>query len=182
MNLVLASASPRRAELLKAGGFQFSVVPATIDETPLPEEWPADHVRRLAREKALAASTVVPGAAVLGADTVVVADNTILGKPRDLQDARRMLRLLQGRTHQVYTGVALWRLGAIRDAVEVTAVDFVTMTGEEIEWYVASGEPLGKAGAYAIQGLAARFVSRIEGSYSNVVGLPLAVVYKLLSM
>jgi septum formation protein len=182
MDLVLASASPRRAELLKSAGFQFSVVPAAIDETALPEEQPDDHVRRLAREKALAAAAIAPGATILGADTVVVVDAVILGKPGDLRDARRMLRLLAGRRHYVYSGVALWRLGAIRDAVEVTAVEFAPMTAEEIDWYVASGEPLGKAGAYAIQGLASRFVSRIEGSYSNVVGLPLAVVHKLLSL
>jgi septum formation protein len=182
MDLVLASASPRRAELLKAAGFRFSVVPATIDETLRPGERPGDHVRRLAREKALAAAAEFPDAPVLGADTVVVVDDTILGKPGDLGDARRMLRLLQGRTHQVYTGVALWRHGAFRDAVEVTAVDFAPMAAEEIEWYVASGEPLGKAGGYAIQGLASRFVPRIEGSYSNVVGLPIAVVYRLLAV
>jgi septum formation protein len=181
MDLVLASASPRRAELLKSAGFQFSVLSAGIDETALPEESPQDHVRRLAREKALAVAANAPGATILGADTVVVVENAILGKPIDPRDARRMLRWLQGRRHHVYTGIALWRLGAIRDAVEVTAVDFAPMTAEEIDWYVASGEPLGKAGAYAIQGLASRFVPRIEGSYSNVVGLPLAAVYKLLA-
>lgn len=181
MDLVLASASPRRAELLKSAGFQFSVVPAAIDERALPEEQPDAHVRRLAREKALAAATLAPGATIIGADTVVVVDTVMLGKPVDLRDARRMLRLLGGRWHQVYSGIALWRLGAFRDAVEVTAVEFAPMTAEEIEWYVASGEPLGKAGAYAIQGLASRFVTRIEGSYSNVVGLPLAVVYRLLT-
>jgi septum formation protein len=181
MDLVLASASPRRAELLKSAGFQFSVATAAIDESARPEEQPDAYVRRLAREKALAAAAIVPGATILGADTVVVVDTVMLGKPSDLRDARRMLRLLQGRRHHVYSGVALWRLGAIRDAVEVTAVEFAPMSAEEIDWYVASGEPLGKAGAYAIQGLASRFVSRIEGSYSNVVGLPIAVVYRLLS-
>jgi septum formation protein len=182
MDLVLASASPRRAELLKSAGFQFSVVSAAIDESARPGELPEDYVRRLAREKALAAAATAPGATILGADTTVVVDNEALGKPADLRDARRMLRLLQGRRHYVYTGVALWRLGAIRDAVEVTAVDLAPMTAEEIDWYVASGEPLGKAGAYAIQGLASRFVSRIEGSYSNVVGLPISVVHRLVSM
>ncbi len=181
MDLVLASASPRRAELLKSAGFQFSVAPAAIDESARPEEQPDAYVRRLAREKALAAAAIVPGATILGADTVVVVDTVMLGKPSDLRDARRMLRLLEGRRHHVYSGVALWRLGAIRDAVEVTAVEFAPMSAEEIDWYVGSGEPLGKAGAYAIQGLASRFVSRIEGSYSNVVGLPLSVVYRLLS-
>jgi septum formation protein len=181
MDLVLASASPRRAELLKAAGFQFSVLPADIDEAAVPAERPEDHVRRLAREKALAAALDAPGATIFGADTVVVIDNAILGKPGDLREARRMLRLLEGRRHHVYTGVALWRLGAIRDAVEVTAVDVAPMTPAEIDWYIASGEPLGKAGAYAIQGLASRFVSRIEGSYSNVVGLPLSVVHRLLA-
>lgn len=180
MDLVLASASPRRAELLKSAGFQFTIVPAAIDETALPEECPDDHVRRLARGKALAAAALVPGATILGADTVVVVDDEILGKPIDAGDARRMLRLLAGRRHQVFTGIAVLRLGVVHDAVEVTAVDLAPMTGEEIEWYVASGEPMGKAGAYAIQGLASRFVSRIEGSYSNVVGLPIAVVHRML--
>jgi septum formation protein len=180
MDLVLASRSPRRAELLKAAGFHFSVVPTDVDESALPNETPPDHVRRLAREKALAAAAGAPGATILGADTVVVVDDTILGKPSDARDARRMLRLLAGRRHHVYTGVALWRLGALRDAVEVSAVDLSAMTPAEVDWYVASGEPIGKAGAYAIQGLASRFITRLEGSYSNVVGLPVAVVYKLL--
>jgi septum formation protein len=181
MDLVLASASPRRAELLKSAGFQFSVMAAAIDESARPGESPAQYVRRLAREKALATSVAAPAATIVGADTTVVVDQEILGKPTDLREARRMLRLLQGRRHHVYTGVAVWRLGAIRDAVDVTAVDFVPMSAGEIDWYVASGEPMGKAGAYGIQGLASRFVARIEGSYSNVVGLPIAVAYRLLS-
>ena len=181
MDLVLASASPRRAELLKSAGFQFAVLSAAIDETARPAESPEDYVRRLAREKAQTTATKAPGATILAADTTVVVDDEMLGKPIDPRDARRMLRLLQGRRHRVYTGVALWRLGAVRDAVEATAVDFSPMTAEEIEWYVASGEPFGKAGAYAIQGLASRFVSRIEGSYTNVVGLPIALVHRLLS-
>jgi nucleoside triphosphate pyrophosphatase len=180
MDLVLASASLRRAELLKSAGFQFSVMTAAIDESAHPGESPEEYVRRLAREKALTASAGAPGVTILAADTTVVVDRELLGKPSDLRDARRMLRLLQGRRHHVYTGVAVWRLGALRDAVEVTAVDFAPMTAEEIDWYVASGEPLGKAGAYAIQGLASRFVSRIEGSYSNVVGLPISAVHRLL--
>ncbi len=180
MDLVLASSSPRRAELLKAAGFHFSIAPIDIDETALPSEAPQDHVRRLARGKTLAAAAGAPGSTILGADTVVVVDDTILGKPNDAGDARRMLRLLAGRRHHVYTGVALWRLGAVRDAVEVSAVDFSPMSPHEIDWYVASGEPLGKAGAYAIQGLGSRFVTRLEGSYTNVVGLPVAVVYRLL--
>jgi nucleoside triphosphate pyrophosphatase len=180
MDLVLASASPRRAELLKSAGFQFSVITAAIDESARPGESPEEYVRRLAREKALMASAGAPGVTILAADTTVVVDRELLGKPSDLRDARRMLRLLQGRRHHVYTGVAVWRLGALREAVEVTAVDFAPMTAEEIDWYVASGEPLGKAGAYAIQGLASRFVSRIEGSYSNVVGLPISAVHRLL--
>jgi septum formation protein len=172
MDLVLASSSPRRAELLKAAGFHFSIAPIAVDETALPSEAPQDHVRRLARDKTLAAAAGAPGATILGADTVVVVD--------DARDARRMLRLLAGRRHHVYTGVALWRLGAVRDAVEVSAVDFSAMSQDEIDWYVASGEPLGKAGAYAIQGLGSRFVTRLEGSYTNVVGLPVAVVYRLI--
>jgi nucleoside triphosphate pyrophosphatase len=181
MDLVLASASPRRAELLKSAGFQFSVTAAAINETARPGESPEEYVRRLAREKAMAAAITVPGATILGADTTVVVDDEILGKPGDAREARRMLRRLQGRRHYVFTGVAVWRLGAIRDAVEVTAVDFVPMTAEEIDWYVGSGESFGKAGGYAIQGLASRFVARIDGSYSNVVGLPISVVHRLLT-
>lgn len=178
MELVLASASPRRAELLRAAGIAFEVIAADVDETPLANEPAADYVQRLAAEKARAVSPRAAGRPVLAADTVVVVDGAILGKPRDQEDARRMLGLLSGRVHSVLTGVALG------DDVRVasTSVEFAPLTAEEIAWYVASGEPGDKAGAYAIQGLASRFVTRIDGSYSNVVGLPVALVYEMLSM
>lgn len=178
MQLILASASPRRAELLKAAGFQFDVIVADVDESVHPGETPDEHVRRLAEAKA---RPVVPRAgerAVLAADTVVVVDGVILGKPVDDNDARRMLRMLSGRAHEVMTGVCLAH-GACVTRVVVTTVEFAVLCDEEIDWYVASGEPADKAGAYAIQGLASRFVTRIDGSYSNVVGLPVALVYEL---
>jgi len=177
---VLASQSPRRAALLTAAGFSFTQVPADVDETLLPGERPEAHVKRLARAKAQVIAGLHPDAIILGADTVVVLGPDILGKPTDAADASRMLRLLAGRTHQVYTGVALWHGGQLRDAVEISAVEFTTLSTEEIDWYVASGEPMDKAGAYAVQGLASRFVARIDGSYSGVVGLPVAVVHRLL--
>jgi nucleoside triphosphate pyrophosphatase len=176
VELVLASASPRRKALLEAAGVTCTVIPADIDETPEPGETPSQHVRRLARAKALEVARCEPHALILGADTVVVVDGHILGKPADEADARRMLRGLSGRVHQVYTGVALWHEGHLRDAVDVTDVEMAAMTDEQIASYVASGEPADKAGAYAIQGLASRFVTRISGSYSNVVGLPVSLV------
>jgi septum formation protein len=182
--LILASASPRRAELLRAAGIVFEAVPVDIDETPLPAELPEAHVRRLAEEKALAGARRRPGTTVLGADTVVVVDNRILGKPRDAGDAAAMLRTLSGREHLVMTGVSVIRESAGQGPggsthVEYTKVQFSPLSEEEISWYVTSGEPMDKAGAYAIQGLASRFVDRIDGSYSNVVGLPVALVYRL---
>lgn len=179
--LILASGSPRRAELLEAAGIAFEAVPADIDETPLDGEPPDAHVRRLAVEKARAAAIRRPGSVVLGADTIVVVDQRILGKPKDAADARAMLVALSGRAHAVLTGVALLTPGA-DPIVEVarTEVWFVPLGLHAIDWYVASGEPMDKAGAYAIQGLASRFVERIEGSYTNVVGLPVALVYRLL--
>lgn len=175
MELVLASQSPRRSELLKSAGIPFRVQAANIDETPLPGETPVEHVRRLAREKAEA----VPGELVLGADTVVVVDGQILGKPVSGADAVRMLELLSGRKHEVITGICLKGREVVVDH-ESTGVFFAALTEQEIAEYVASGEPMDKAGAYAIQGLASRFVERIEGSYSNVVGLPVAMVYRYL--
>lgn len=180
MRLILASGSPRRAELLRAAGIAFEIVPAEIDERPLPDEAPAAYVERLARDKAQAVSSRHPHAAVLAADTTVVVDGLILGKPIDDADARAMLARLSGRTHEVLTGVALLADGRVRSAVETTRVHFVQMSEAEIDSYVASREPREKAGAYAIQGLASRFVDRIEGSYSNVVGLPVALVWRLL--
>ncbi len=177
MDLVLASSSPRRVELLRAAGFEPIVVPAQVDETPWPDEWPAAHVPRLARAKVGAIAPRYPQAAVLGADTVVAIDDEILGKPRDDDDARRMLNRLSGRTHRVYTGVALAVGGDLRAEVEVTEVTMSALSAAEIEWYVASGECRDKAGGYAIQGLASRYVTAIHGSYSNVVGLPVSLVY-----
>jgi septum formation protein len=180
--LVLASASPRRRELLTQAGFSFSVHPAHIPEDPYPNEDPITYVTRLAREKAEAVYRELadPQALILGADTTVTLDNTILGKPADPADAVRMLRLLSGRSHRVITGVALVSADSVEVAAEVTAVRFLTLSDEEIAAYVASGEPMDKAGAYAIQGLAARWIPRIEGCYFNVVGLPLALVSTLL--
>src|SRR5580765_1280029 len=180
MDLVLASASPRRVELLRAAGFQPVVVPAHLDEVGLPGETPAAHVVRLARAKANAIAARYPAAAVLGADTVVAIDDEILGKPRDDDDARRMLGRLAGRAHRVYTGVALAVGADIRAEVAMSEVTLAPLSPEEIEWYIASGESRDKAGAYAIQGLASRYVTSIQGSYTNVVGLPVAVVYRWL--
>jgi septum formation protein len=177
--LVLASASPRRAELLAAAGFRFVVRPADVDESTRPEEAPAEYVLRVAVEK-LDAVGAADDEAVLAADTTVVLDGVIFGKPEDEADARRMLTALAGRTHEVLTGVAVGWRGRRESAVVRTAVTFVPLGPQEIAEYVASGEPFGKAGGYAIQGRAARFVESIEGSWSNVVGLPVATVHQLL--
>ncbi len=179
--LVLASASPRRAELLRNAGIQFEVQPAHIDETPLASEDAKACAERLARQKALAVAHLRPGDVVLGADTVVVVDGQILGKPVDAADAARMLRLLSGREHRVITGVCLVVDGQCAVASETTSVTMVVLTAEEIADYVATGEPLDKAGAYAIQGRASRWIPRIEGDYGNVVGLPVALVYRMMS-
>ncbi len=175
--LVLASHSPRRREILAAAGIEFEVRPAAVDETRLPGEDPVAHVKRLAQAKALAVAAA-PGEIVLGADTVVVVDREVLGKPSTAGEAARMLRLLSGREHQVITGICL-RAGErlVTDAVS-TRVHFQPLSEPEIEAYVASGEPMDKAGAYAIQGLASKFIDRVEGCYFNVVGLPVAVVYR----
>ncbi len=185
--LILASASPRRSELLTQTGYSFLVHPAHINEDPLPGEEPIAYVTRLAREKAEAvfrerakSSPKPEDIAVLGADTTVTLDGEILAKPTDAADAARMLRLLSGRTHRVITGVALITGSNTEVAAEVTAVRFLTLSDEEIADYVASGEPMDKAGAYAIQGRAARWIPRIEGCYFNVMGLPLALVSSML--
>lgn len=180
MRLILASASPRRRELLAQVGIPFEVQPAAIPEDPSPGEDPVAYVVRLARAKAeavlgsLAEASSGP-AVVLGADTTVTLDGHILGKPTGDDDARRMLRLLSGRTHRVITGVAVATRDGTEVAAEVTGVRFLTLSEEEIGEYIASGEPMDKAGAYAIQGRAARWIPRIEGCYFNVVGLPLAL-------
>jgi septum formation protein len=178
--LILASASPRRAELLRNAGIPFTVVPAHVREEPLPHETPLDYAQRLARDKALAIFASHPEDAVLGADTVVVVDEHLLEKPTDADDAARMLRLLSGRTHQVITGVCVLAQGFERSEAEVTQVRFSQLSGDEIAAYVSTGEPMDKAGAYAIQGIASRWAERIEGCYFNVVGLPLPRVYRLL--
>jgi septum formation protein len=190
--LVLASASPRRRELLAQVGYRFEVYPAHIPEDPLPGEDPVVYVTRLARQKAEAVFSDLTAAhpkpeenaqsplVVLGADTTVTLDNAILGKPEDAADAARILRLLSGRTHRVITGVALVTAKRTEVAAEVTAVRFLTLSDEDIAEYIATGEPMDKAGAYGIQGRAARWIPRIEGCYFNVMGLPLALVCSLL--
>jgi septum formation protein len=184
--LILASASPRRQELLRRAGISFTVQPADIDETPRANESPKDCAERLAREKALAVHQSNPQHCVLGADTIVVIDDVILGKPRNREDAARMLRLLAGRTHAVITGVCVVgekMAGGDLPVISASQTTLVTMSeisDDEIRDYVASGEPMDKAGGYAIQGMASRWIPRIEGDYSNVVGLPVALVYAIL--
>ena len=178
--LVLASASPRRQELLRSAGIRFEVQPAHIPEDPLPGEAARDCAERLACAKALEVARQRPHDCVLGADTVVVVDRQLLGKPSDAADAARMLRMLSGREHHVITGVCLVVSGKPSVASETTLVTVNEITDREIADYVASGEPMDKAGAYAIQGIASRWIPRIEGDYSNVVGLPVALVYGVL--
>ena len=179
--LLLASASPRRADLLRAAGFDFEVRSAGADETVHPGELPEQYVRRVAEAKAHAVLPAAGDRPVIAADTVVLIDGRILGKPVDAEQAAAMLRTLSGRRHQVMTGVSVrYSTREIREVV-TTTVWFATLTPPEIDWYVASGEGRDKAGAYAIQGRAARFIPRVDGSYSNVVGLPIALVYALIS-
>lgn len=208
--LVLASASPRRQDLLRNAGISFTVQPANVDETPLSEEMASQCAERLAREKALAVWRTRPQDTVLGADTIVVVEGAILGKPVNGDDAARMLRLLSGRVHRVITGVCLLKglrsgdlpdagacaspvqpagssceikrteNGEVKTTSETTLVTMNELSDEEIHEYVATGEPMDKAGAYAIQGRASRWIPRIEGDYSNVVGLPVALVYRML--
>jgi len=186
MRLVLASSSPRRVEVLRNAGFEFEIIPARVDESPRPGESPVALAERLAREKAEdVAARLAPDndAVVLGADTVVVGDDgSLLGKPSSSADAAAMLEKLSGRTHEVITGIALVAAGGGRTrlAHERTRVSFRDVSRPEIDAYVASGEPLDKAGAYAIQGRAGRFVTRIEGCYFNVMGLPLSLVDRML--
>ena len=178
--LVLASRSPRRAELLSAAGITFTVRAADIDETPCSGEKPRDYVARMAEEKARAVKAT-DSEIVLAADTTVVLGDAILAKPEDAADAVRMLTSLAGHRHEVLTGIYLLQQGkCLGKEVASTAVWFGPMTAAEINAYVASGEPMDKAGAYAIQGIASRWITRIEGEYSNVVGLPVSLVYGLL--
>jgi septum formation protein len=181
-SLFLASSSPRRAEILRAVGWPFQLVKGSVDETRQTDENAIDYVMRLAQAKAAAGALALGSGLVLGADTVVVVAGEILGQPRDPDDARRMLSLLSGRWHEVLTGVALLRAGDEGQTVaahELTRVRFSAMSAAEIEWYVGTGEPLGKAGAYAIQGQAALFIAEIQGDYFNIVGLPIHLVLEL---
>lgn len=178
--LVLASSSPRRTELLDRAGWPHEVMVAGIDESVRPQEDPATYVLRLARSKAEAVAARLKEGLVLGADTTVVIDDQILGQPHDDTDAKRMLNLLQGRWHEVLTGVALVRVGGeTRVAHETTRVRFAELSETEIDWYISSGEPVGKAGAYGIQGKAALFIEEIQGDYFNIMGLPIRLVYEL---
>jgi septum formation protein len=180
MPLILASASPRRSELLSNAGISFIVEPADVAEEPFPGELPPQYAQRLARDKARVIFTMHPDNVVLGADTVVLVDEHLLEKPRDAADAARMLRLLSGRAHQVITGVCLVASGFERTEAEITEVRFSALSESEIANYVQSGEPMDKAGAYAIQGMASRWVEGIDGCYFNVVGLPVPRVYRML--
>jgi len=177
--LILASGSLRRAEILTAVGWEFEAVAANIDETRFAAEDAVSYVKRLARTKAETIAREFPDRLVIGADTVVVIDGEILGQPGDDADARRMLRLLSGEWHDVLTGVALMRAVEVVVDNETTRVRFAEMSAEEIDWYIATGEPRGKAGAYGIQGSAALFIKEIQGDYFNVVGLPVRLVFEL---
>jgi septum formation protein len=179
--LILASASPRRRDLLTQAGLTFDVLPANIDETRRPNEPPAAYVQRLALEKAQAIASLHPSAYVLGADTTVVLDNEILNKPTDLADAARMLRALSNRSHQVHTGIAVATSTTSRSHVETTTVFFSEIPEPELDYYLTTGDSLDKAGAYGIQGYAARWIPRIEGDFFNVVGLPIAATIRLLA-
>jgi septum formation protein len=186
MKIILASSSPRRAEILRDAGIPFAICSAAIDETPIPNEPAPAMVARLAEAKALATAALLPPAdrdcIVIGADTTVELNGEILGKPDDDAHSREMLLKLSGQTHRVLTGIFLLRLpkNIARSAVEISSVTFASLSENEIASYASSHEPLGKAGGYAIQGIAGRFIPKIEGCYFNVVGLPLARVYTLL--
>lgn len=181
MALILASASPRRAELLTAAGFAFEIVPADVDETREPDEAPSPYALRVARTKAARVlNGRQPGDVVLAADTVVVAKGVMMGKPEGVREAESMLRVLSGGVHDVLTAVVVANQERTVSQIVTTRVRFQPLSEREIAWYLSSGEPDGKAGAYAIQGRAARFIHSIEGSWSNVVGLPISAVYQLL--
>lgn len=178
--LILASGSPRRSEMLDSVGWEFSKHPPDIDESERPGEAPDDYVVRLAREKAEVVAASYPGATILAADTTVVIGGQIIGKPVDLDDARRMIGLLAGNWHEVLTGVAIVFGGETRSAIERTRVKFHAMTDAEVNFLALNGDPLDKAGAYAVQAQAALFIEGIEGDYWNVVGLPINLVYRLI--
>lgn len=186
MKLILASASPRRAEILRNAGFSFEIDPAHVDETPLENERAGEYVLRVAQSKAQAVADRVSrngqSALVIGADTAVVVDRDILGKPADAADARRMLHALSGKTHEVLTGLAILRTpeGGHAAHVESTRVTFLKLSTADIDDYIATSEPFDKAGAYGIQGIGGRFISRIEGDYFNVMGLPISKLWQIL--
>lgn len=179
--VILASASPRRFDLLKQIGLDVESVPSNISERPHPDEAPADYITRIARAKVITVARQRREGLVLAADTIVVIDGRLLGKPDSEDSARKMLRQLSGKWHAVMTGVALYDADSRREAADYskTLVKFATLTDEEIDWYVASGEPMDKAGAYGIQGIGGLFVEEIAGNYYNVVGLPIPLVYRL---
>ena len=179
--IILASSSPRRAQLLETIGVEFEIAPGQVQERPHAGEAPPDYITRLARAKVIAVARKRDSGLVIGADTIVVLDGHVLGKPEDEEDAERMLRQLSGRWHAVMTGVALYDVATRREVADYdkTLVRFAQLTDREIEWYVKSGEPSDKAGAYGIQGLGSLFVEEIAGNYFNVVGLPLPLVYRL---
>jgi septum formation protein len=179
--IILASASPRRAELLKQIGVEFELVPSQIEERPHPDEAPGDYITRIARAKVIAVARGRDAGLVIGADTVVVLDGRLIGKPQNQDDAHRLLRLLSGKWHAVLTGVALYDVESRHEVAdyEKTLVKFAQLTDLEIDWYVNTGEPMDKAGAYGIQGLGGLFVDEIAGNYYNVVGLPIPLVYRL---
>jgi septum formation protein len=181
--LILASASPRRKEILTSVGWPFEAITAGIEESQKPGEKPLDYVQRLAKEKAEAVAAKLESGLVLGADTTVIVGDNLLGQPIDDADARRMLRLLSGKWHDVLTGVALVRIGGeSRVDYEKTRVRFAEISDAEIDWYISTDEPKGKAGAYGIQGKAALFIEQIEGDYFNIVGLPIRLVYEMSDM
>jgi len=179
--IILASASPRRAELLFQIGVKFELVPSQIEERPHPDEAPPDYITRIARAKVIAVARHQEAGLIIGADTVVVLDGRLLGKPVDDHDAKSMLKQLSGRWHAVMTGVALYDVESRHEVAdyEKTLVKFAQLTDREIDWYVHTGEPKDKAGAYGIQGLGGLFVDEIAGNYYNVVGLPIPLVYRL---
>ena len=177
--LILASGSPRRSEILNSVGWSFTKVVPGVDESEREGESPSEYVRRLAREKAEAVAASHPGEIVLAADTTVVIDEQIIGKPTDEVDARRMLRMLSGKWHEVLTGIAVAKNGDVKVGIQSTRVKFAAMTEAEIDFLVDKGDPLDKAGAYAVQAQAALFIEGIEGDYWNVVGLPVRLVYEM---
>jgi septum formation protein len=179
--LILASTSPRRRELLTQAGFTFDILPADIDETQLPNEDPVAYVQRLALQKAQAIHALHPHDIVIGADTTVVLDGQTLGKPADTADAERILMSLSGKVHQVHTGVAVITNDTMQQHVETTSVFFSTIPEVDLKHYLSTGDSLDKAGAYGIQGYAARWITRIEGDFFNVMGLPIAATVRLLS-